>query len=105
LACFINYGNDPAHPEKLTKFALRNSTIEISAFKDFKKGEEVLFSSPMNGQNLFVHHGVVLDNNDAYDCYGIQLTFKGNKDDPLAQKRKDFFAKFFLYDSPQIDVM
>lgn len=58
----------------------------------------------MNGQNLLAYHGITVDNN-YYDCYGIQVTFSGNKDDSLSEKRRRFYAKFFLYDSNQVDVM
>ena len=106
MASLVNYGNDPAHPEKISAF-VRNPTtglIEYPAFKAFKKDEEVVFSGQMNGQNLLAYHGITIDNNH-WDCYGIQVTFTGNKDDSMASKRKNFFAKFFLYDSSQIDVM
>jgi hypothetical protein len=90
----------------LTKF-IRNPTtqsLEFQAFKDFKKDEEILFSTQLSGQNLLAYQGITVENNH-YDCYGIQVTFTGNKDDSIANKRRDFFAKFFLYDSAQIDVM
>jgi hypothetical protein len=70
----------------------------------FKKGEEVLFSGSLNGQNLFTYHTAHVPDN-YYDCFGIHLSFLSNKEDPLNQKRKEFFAKFFLYDSNYIDVM
>ena len=58
----------------------------------------------MSGQNLLLYYGTTMENN-VYDCYGMQITFTSNKEDLLATKRKEFFAKFFLYDAQHVDVM
>ncbi len=95
-----------ANEEKVSVFEkdLNTSIVTVKSHKDFKKGEEVTVSGRINGMNLLTYQGVVIENN-YFDCYGLVLSFSQNKDDALSQKRKEFFAKFFLYDTQELDIM
>jgi len=106
MASFVKLENDASNPTQLSSFKKNNenNTLEFPAFRNFEKDEEITFASQISGPNLFNIHGAVPSSN-SYDCYGITVSFTSNKDDTLAEKRKNFFRKFFLYDSSHNDVM
>ncbi len=99
-------GSNEKSPEKVTVFEknLNTSIVTVKSHKDFKKGEEVTVNGRINGINLLAYQGASVENN-YYDCYGLVLSFSQNKDDSLSLRRKDFFAKFFLFDTQELDIM
>jgi hypothetical protein len=101
---FANYRENPVNPTKVLKPEFDKDNTEIKALYDIKKSEQVYVDLGSSNNDLLLHHGITLENN-YHDCYLLTLGFTSIHEDPLKNERKKFFAKFFLYDSNEVDLM
>jgi hypothetical protein len=81
-----------------------NKKADIKANENYNKGQEVYYNLGASNNDHLIYHGITLENNPN-DCYNIFLSFTDNTDDDLKDKRKEFFSKFFMYDSNHQDLM
>ena len=96
---------NPKNPAKTQKITLSPEIIvESRALSDFTKNSEVYDNYGQTNEIYLIYHGFILEDN-FFDCYSFAATFTERREDPLAQKRKSFFEKFFLYDKSHIDLM
>lgn len=79
--------------------------ISVTSDKQISKGQELKVNPKLSGDNLLIHHGLSLDNNEENDCYSLTLTFSERKDDKLGAERSKFFSKYFLFDSNHFDLI
>ncbi len=93
-----------------TSSSLAENNLEYSInlqFKNYKisKNQEIKRNIKMNGDFLLTYHGIVLDNNEEYDCLSLGLSFSERTDDKYSNERIKFFGKFFLFDRNHYDLI
>ena len=103
IADFRESKHDPSKVTKL-KFSENTNHTIVTAIDDFKKDQEIFENVGLNSDYYLLYQGVVVEPN-SNDCYSITLSFSERKDDELKYKRRDFFSKYFLYDSNESDEM
>ena len=79
--------------------------VDVTSNKQITKGQELKVNPKITGDNLLIHHGLSLDNNEENDCYSLTFTFSDRKDDKLASERSKFYSKYFLFDSNHFDLI
>jgi hypothetical protein len=101
-----NFKESTKNPLKLNKnkFEPETNTAEIKAIDFYSQNFQVYVNPGLNSDHYLIYHGFVLDPN-VHDCYSLSLSFSDKSDDDLRDKRKQFFAKYFLFDSNENDEM
>lgn len=101
----IAFKESPRNPSKVFKGEINKEGVShTKAITSFYKDEEVYENIGWNNENLLTYQGKLVENN-FHDCYSLTLVFSERKEDKLANKRKDFFKKYFMFDSQNIDLM
>jgi hypothetical protein len=100
-----NYRESTKNPLKVNKprFNPETKVAEIKAIDYFAENFQVFINPGLNSDHYLIYHGFVLDPN-VHDCYSLTLSFM-DRDDDLKYKRKEFFSKYFLFDSNDTDEM
>jgi hypothetical protein len=100
---FANYREVTEKALRL-KFDEAYQTTQIKADSLISKDSQVFVNLGMSNENYLLYHGIALRDN-SHDCYSVSLSFSERQDDELKANRKEFFAKYFLYDKNDIDQM
>ena len=101
---FANYKENSNNPDKVFQANFSGKSTQIKAGDNLNKNEQLFESFKYSNDYLLVHHGMTLENN-YHDCFLLNMGFTNRQDDSLRNERKNFFAKFFLYDSNHLDTM
>jgi len=101
---FANYRENTVNPTKIFNPKFSNDDANINSLYDLKKDDQIFIGLNISNDALLLHHGITLENN-YYDCYLLNIGFTSRHEDPLKIERKNFFSKFFLYDSNHVDQM
>ena len=103
----LNFINVKQHKTNLEKTFLHKKTansIEFYTMESALAGKEILGNFGKNNEDLLMYKQVFLPNNHN-DCLLLSLSFTDRKDDALAERKKEFFQKYFLFDKNHFDIM
>ena len=105
LVPMLDFANfDPTLPVFKGKFDETYSKSEIKTTSSIREDTQIFRNIGFNNENYLLYHGLALKNNQQ-ECFSLSLTFSERKDDSLKTNRASFFAKYFLYDKNDADLM
>jgi len=100
----VNFKSNEKYNRKFKANFRNENYTDITAEIDYTANDEIFKNPGLNGDRLLIYHGLVLKDN-IFDCFSFSATFTEKKEDMLTNQRKDFFAKFFMYDRSHQDLM
>ena len=107
LVPMLDFANYQENTEKAFRAKFEEGNPESTLIKSdssITKGSQVFLNLGYSNQNYLLYHGIALKDN-SHDCYAITATFTERQEDELREQRKNFFAKYFLFDKNEIDQM
>jgi hypothetical protein len=105
LVPMLDFANfETTLPVFKSKFEDTYSKTELKTVSSIKEEAEIFRNVGFNNENYLLYHGIALQNNQQ-ECYSLSLSFTERKDDNLKSNRAAFFAKYFLYDKNDSDLM
>lgn len=81
-----------------------DGSLRIPANFIFKKDSLIVDNIGFSNEKLVMSYGQFIQEYSK-DCFTLRVSFTGIKDDHLADKRKEFFSKYFLFEENHHDIV